>query len=217
MGCRAAGDGMRDDRAACRGATGAGPRAQAAREDAGAADADRRRVLVWQGAPRSADGERRDLRHARDDGRASDAAARHARGRDQSEEPALGRGPDQRPRPRRAWPHHRSVLRGRAADRLAERRHVPREPARAVRAVAAIGRGADVAGRARDAGERARYLAVAASSGSTASGPIDWMPAPAPLTAIASISTSSSGRASPEIRQPVLAGRALAKIAGPCP
>ncbi len=54
-----------------------------------------------------------------------------------------------------------------------------------------------------------------ASSGSTSSGPIHSMPARAPLTAATSISTRSSGRASPATRQPRLTGWLFANQGGP--
>ncbi len=53
------------------------------------------------------------------------------------------------------------------------------------------------------------------STGSTESGPIASIPVPAPFTAITSISTSSSGRPRPMMRQPIDAGRLPAKYAGP--
>src|SRR2546428_124411 len=82
-----------------------------------------RRLLVRPGLPRQPHRQRRDLRPVRADGRASLAAARHARHGDQPGERPRGAGPRQRPRAVRRRARHRPLVCRRAHDRHGRSRH----------------------------------------------------------------------------------------------
>src|SRR5438309_868216 len=82
-----------------------------------------RRLLVRPGLPRQPHRQRRDLRPVRADGRASLAAARHARHGDQPGERRRGAGPRQRPRAVRRRARHRPLVCRRAHDRHGRSRH----------------------------------------------------------------------------------------------
>ena len=83
-------------------------------------------LVVRPQVPRPQDGERRGLRHVRDDRRAPDLADPELRAHSQSRQRPRGAGPRQRPRPVRRRPHRRPQLCGGVQARPAARRRAGR-------------------------------------------------------------------------------------------
>ena len=185
------------------------------------------RIVVRQGAPRPADGQRRAVRHD-----ALTAAHRtlplgtrvlvtNLKNERSVEVRINDRGPFVRGRildlSYAAAPRARCALRGAFRVKL----RVLEEPVAARRAGYLDRRPIDGGSRRRVAAEASgpsQRPAVAAVEGDPPRrGPIHSMPARAPLTAATSTSTSSSGRASPAMRHPRLDGQLFANHAGPWP